>query len=107
MRSVCCTLSNYTSKIKSGFAHERNVPWCFGAVKITKFAIDLHLFMVQTETSWRCTWPEGSQQKVHPVLGLLDAPTEDYGLKYVPPETEFESFIFEYELLNLNNCIKN
>ena len=29
-----------------------------------------------------------------------------YGLKYVPPETEFESFIFEFELLNLNNCIE-
>jgi len=26
-----------------------------------------------------------------------------YGLKYVPPETEFESFLFE--LLNLINCI--
>ena len=29
-----------------------------------------------------------------------------YGLKYVPLETEFESSIFEFELLNLSNCIK-
>ncbi len=29
------------------------------------------------------------------------------GEKYVPLETEFESFIFEFELLNLNNFIKN
>ena len=26
-----------------------------------------------------------------------------YGLKYVPPETEFESFIFEFELKNSNS----
>ena len=29
-----------------------------------------------------------------------------YGLKYVPLESESESSIFEFELLNLNNCIK-
>jgi len=29
-----------------------------------------------------------------------------YGLKYVPPETEFEPFILEFEWLNLNNCIE-
>lgn len=28
-----------------------------------------------------------------------------YRLKYVPPESEFDSFIFESQLLNLN-CIK-
>jgi len=29
---------------------------------------------------------------------------ERYGLKYVPTETEFQSFVFEF--LNLNHCIE-
>lgn len=27
--------------------------------------------------------------------------------EYVPPETEYEPFMFEIELLNLNYCLKN
>lgn len=30
-----------------------------------------------------------------------------FGLKYVPLKTELESSMFEFELLKLNNCIKN